>query len=83
MNRVTHSQSQEEHAPALTVDGMTNPYFKVSISGTGIEFTQIGVQSESAPVKDHNETLTFYVQDAFGHITAVTSTVVIKAPEKK
>lgn len=75
--------TDEKHAPALTVDGMTNPYFKVSISGTGIEFTQIGVQSESAPVKDHNETLTFYVQDAFGHITAVTSTVVVKAPEKK
>lgn len=59
-----------------------NPYFVPSIEGATIVFTQINTQSDSAPVQDHEETLKIYVEDAFGHVSAISTSVTVKAPGK-
>ena len=67
----------------LTAGEQENPYFKPSVSGSEIIFTQIKTQVDAAPTADHEETLTIVVKDAFGHKSTITLDVTVKAPEKK
>ena len=67
----------------LTAGEQENPYFKPSVSGSEIIFTQIKTQVDAAPVADHEETLVIVVKDAFGHKSTISLAVTVKAPEKK
>ena len=58
--------------------GQINPYFKPTVTGTNITFSQTSVQVDANPTADHDEYLIMKFTDAFGHEVAVTSKVKIK-----
>ena len=58
--------------------GQVNPYFKPTISGTTITFTQESVQVDANPTANHDEYLILKFKDAFGHEVALASKVTIK-----
>ena len=67
----------------LTVGEQVNPYFKPSVNGSKIVFTQVSQQVDAAPVADHEETLVITVVDAYGHKKVINLAVTVKAPTKK
>ena len=75
----------EEIAPELVYEPkkQVNPYFIPSIDGDKVIFEQISTQVDAAPVADHKETLKIYVQDAFGHQTAISTEITVKKPNTK
>jgi hypothetical protein len=70
----------KEGSTKLTVDGQVNPYFKATISGNVIKFTQNNVQEDSAPLRDHTENLEFTVIDAYGHEIPMSLPVTVNKP---
>ncbi len=58
--------------------GQVNPYFKPTIDGTNIKFTQGSVQVDANPTANHDEYLIIRFKDAFGHTVALASKVTIK-----
>jgi fibronectin type 3 domain-containing protein len=60
--------------------GQVNPYFKATISGNVIKFTQNNVQEDSAPLRDHTENLEFTVIDAYGHEISISLPVTVNKP---
>ena len=58
--------------------GQVNPYFKPTIDGTNIKFTQASVQVDANPTANHDEYLIIRFKDAFGHTVALASKVTIK-----
>lgn len=75
----------EEIAPELVYEPkkQVNPYFIPSIEDGKILFEQISTQVDAAPVADHKETLKIYVQDAFGHQSAISTEITVKKPTTK
>ena len=63
-------------------DGSVNPYFNVSVKEENLEltFTQNTTDASQAPYGQHEETLTFDVQDAYGIKTTITLPVTVKNP---
>lgn len=63
-------------------DGSVNPYFNVSVNEKDLEltFTQNTTDASQAPYGQHEETLTFDVQDAYGIKTTITLPVTVKNP---
>ena len=63
-------------------DGSVNPYFNVSVNEKNLEltFTQNTTDASQAPYGQHEETLTFDVQDAYGIKTTITLPVTVKNP---
>ena len=66
-----------------TDDGSVNPYFNVSVNEKTLEltFTQNTTDASQAPYGQHEETLTFDVQDAYGIKTTITLPVTVKNPK--
>lgn len=69
-------------AKLTATDGSVNPYFNVSVDEKTLEltFTQNTTDASQAPYGQHEETLTFDVQDAYGIKTTITLPVTVKNP---
>lgn len=69
-------------AKLTATDGSVNPYFNVSVNETTLKltFTQNTTDASQAPYGQHEETLTFDVQDAYGIKTTITLPVTVKNP---
>lgn len=69
-------------AKLTATDGSVNPYFNVSVDETTLKltFTQNTTDASQAPYGQHEETLTFDVQDAYGIKTTITLPVTVKNP---
>ena len=59
-----------------------DPYFKPTVAADGT-VTIVKTQVENAPTTDHQETLSFQVQDCYGHKKAITLPVTVLRPVKK
>lgn len=82
---LAEDEDGEEIAPELVYEPkkQVNPYFIPSIEDGKILFEQISTQVDAAPVADHKETLKIYVQDAFGHQSAICTEITVKKPTTK
>lgn len=69
-------------AKLTATDGSVNPYFNVSVDESNLKltFTQNTTDASQAPYGQHEETLTFDVQDAYGIKTTITLPVTVKNP---
>lgn len=69
-------------AKLTATDGSVNPYFNVSVNESTLKltFTQNTTDASQAPYGQHEETLTFDVQDAYGIKTTITLPVTVKNP---
>ena len=69
-------------AKLTATDGSVNPYFNVSVDEKTLKltFTQNTTDASQAPYGQHEETLTFDVQDAYGIKTTITLPVTVKNP---
>lgn len=69
-------------AKLTATDGSVNPYFNVSVDEKNLKltFTQNTTDASQAPYGQHEETLTFDVQDAYGIKTTITLPVTVKNP---
>lgn len=69
-------------AKLTATDGSVNPYFNVSVDEENLKltFTQNTTDASQAPYGQHEETLTFDVQDAYGIKTTITLPVTVKNP---
>ena len=69
-------------AKLTATDGSVNPYFNVKVDETNLQltFTQNTTDASQAPYGQHEETLTFDVQDAYGIKTTITLPVTVKNP---
>lgn len=69
-------------AKLTATDGSVNPYFNVSVDEKNLKltFTQNTTDASQAPYGQHEETLTFDVEDAYGIKTTITLPVTVKNP---
>ena len=69
-------------AKLTATDGSVNPYFNVSVNESTLKltFTQNTTDASQAPYGQHEETLTFDVEDAYGIKTTITLPVTVKNP---
>lgn len=63
-------------------NGQEDPYFKPVVAADGTVTIQ-KTQVENAPTTDHQETLSFMVQDCYGHKKPITLAVTVLRPVKK
>lgn len=70
-------------AKLTATDGSVNPYFNVSVDEKNLKltFTQNTTDASQAPYGQHEETLTFDVQDAYGIKTTIRLDVTVKNPK--
>ena len=69
----------------VSAAGLDNPYFKPELkldpsNKIYLEFTQQSVQTDAAPVADHEETLKLKFKDKYGHDVEISLPVTVKKP---